>query len=211
MIEQLLQSLGSIAWACFAIVALVLFRKQIASLLMRIRKGAGAEFDALPQPQKPSANDMLPKTKEPTTDLPFTITPTIRALEDVVRELPILASVTDPDAREKLLITLLARAFLIDEFERIDRAIFASQLDLLTKLNVTSGGLSREYVRRSFYEPVASRQAEQFKDYPFEFYLNFLVNFGLLEVSQGRVGLTNKGREYLVWRVANRKVPTRIG
>ena len=210
MVAQLLESPGSVAWACVVLVALLLFRKQFASLLTRMRKGGGAEFDPPQQPKKPSP-DILPKTDESSTNFPFTPTPATVALEGAIREWPYVASVTEPDARERVLVALLARAVLVAGFERVEAVIWASQIALLTHLHVMPDGASREDLRRYFYEPVASRTPGTSTTHPFNDYLNFLVSFSLVKVSDGHVHITNEGREYLVWRVECRKPPKTFG
>ena len=210
IIAQLSQSLGSIAWAGVAAIALLLFRTQLASLLTRIRKGAGAEFDPPQQPKNPSA-DILPKTDESSTNLPFARTPATMALEGAIREWPYVTSVTEPVAREQVLVALLARAILVAVFEQVEGLIWASQIALLTHLHVTPDGASPEDLKRYFYEPSASRHPGMFTGFPFDSYLNFLVSFNFVKVSEGQVHITNEGREYLLWRVENRKVPKTLG
>ena len=207
---QLSQSLGSIAWALVVAIALFLFRPQLASLLTRIRKGGGAEFDPPPQPKKPSA-DILSRTDESATNVPFPRTPATRALEDLIRRWPDVASVTEPGAREQVLITLAARAVLIAVFEQVEATIWASQIALLTHLHATLDGASREDIQRYFYQPSASRHAAMFASYSCDRYLNFLVSFNFVEISEGWVHITDHGREYLAWRVESRKVLKTFG
>ena len=210
IITQFSESPGSIAWACVALVAIVLFRKQIASLMSRIRKGAGAEFDPPPQPKEPSS-DILPKADEATASLPFSKTPTTRALEDAIRQWPYVASVTDPVAREQVLIALLSRAILVVVFEQVEAVIWASQINLLTHLHVTPDGASREDLKHYFYEPAVSPHPEMSASFSYDSYLNFLASFNLVRVSEGQVHITNEGSEYLVWRVESKKLPKTYG
>ena len=188
------QLLGAIAWPLLAVIALFLFRTQLASLLTRIRKGGGAEFDPPPQPTKPSA-DILPKTDESAANSPFPRTPATRALEDSIQSFPAVASVTEPGAREQILITLAARAILISIFEQVEATIWASQIVLLTHLNVTPDGVTREDIQRYFYQPAAGRHAAMFGSYSYDRYLNFLVSFNFVQVSEGRAYITDQGRE----------------
>ena len=210
MVAQLLESPGSVAWACVVLLALLLFRKQFASLLTRMRKGGGAEFDPPQQPKKPSP-DILAKTDESNTNLPFTPTPATDALEGAIRAWPYVASVTDPVARERVLVALLARALLVAGFERVEASIWASQIALLTHLHVIPDGASREDLKRYFYEPAVSKFPGTSTTHPFDDYLNFLASFNLVKVSDGQVHIANEGREYLVWRVESRKPPKTFG
>ena len=210
IITQLSESPGSIAWAFVALVAILVFRKQVASLLSRIRKGAGAEFDPPPQPKEPSS-DILPKADESTASLPFSKTPAILALEDAIRQSPYVASVKEPSAREQVLITLLARAILVAVFEQLEATIWASQIALLTHLHVTPDGASREDLKCFFYDPAVSPHPEMSASFSYDSYLNFLVSFSLVQVSDGQVHITTQGSEYLVWRVESRKLPKTFG
>ena len=209
-LPQLLSSIALLLWPILVLIALFLFRPQLANLLTRIRKGGGVEFDPSPQPQKPST-DILPKTDESVANVPLPRTPATCALEEFIRKFPAVASKTEPRAREQVVITLAARVILISIFEQVEATIWASQIDLLTRLHSTPDGASREDIQRYFYQPAASRHAAMFASYSYDSYLNFLMNWNFVEVSKGRVHITNRGREYLAWRVDTRKAPKMFG
>ncbi len=207
--------LDAIAWPILAVVALRLFRPQLASLLTRIRKGGGAEFYPLQQSTESSPGILpttdLPTTSETTTNPPFPRTPAIRKVEDLIRSFHPFASATAPADRENILITLSARAILIALFEQVEASIWESQIALLTHLNSNIGGVTRKDLQHDFYEPATNRYPEIFASYSYDSYLQFLVNTGLVMDSEGMVSITDQGREYLVWRAESRKAPKMFG
>ena len=206
----MLGSFAVLLWPILALVALLLFRKQLRDLLSRIRKGGGVEFYPSPQPAEPSP-DILPGADGSATNVPFPRTPATRAMEDFIRSLPSIASTPEPRDREQVVITLAARALLIGIFEQVEASIWASQIALLSHLHVTSNGASRDDLQRYFYQPAASRYATVFATYNLDDYLRFLVNFGLVVVTEGRASITDRGREYILWRLEMRKAPKTFG
>ena len=209
-LPQLLSSIAPLLWPILALVALLLFRPQLNNLLTRIREGGGVKFYPQTQPNQPSS-DILPNTDESASSSTFPRTPATRELEDVILRIPAVAGRTEPLARAQVLTTVAARAFLIGFFEQVEAAIWASQIDLLSHLHAAPDGVSREHIQRYFYEPAVSRLAATLASYSFDSYLNFLVSFNFVDASGGRVLITNRGREYLTWRVESRKPPKTFG
>lgn len=202
--------LGPLAWPAVAVVVAILFRPQIANLLTRLRKGGGAEFDPIRQPTKHP--DGLPEARAPVTDdaseSPFPRTETTREIEDLILSLPQVAEAHD---RDTVLVTLAARAVLITYFEQVESSIWKSQIELLIYLNSCPNGADPDHVRQMFYQPASTRYPDVFATYPYEPYLDYLVNHKLVEVAGSVTRITERGREYLVWRIGARKAPKMYG
>ena len=61
------------------------------------------------------------------------------------------------------------------------------------------------------HNAAAARFAPMFANYPFESYLSFLRSNELVELDGGVARITQKGRDYLAWRVQARKAPKPAG
>ena len=185
---------------------------EIASrnLLARLRKGGGAEFDPIRQPTKHP--DGLPETRAPATDgaseSPFPRTEAMREIEDFILSLP---QVEGADDRDSVLVTIAAKAVLIMYFEQVESTIWKSQIELLTYLNSCADGADSYQLRQMFYQPASTQFPTVFATYPYESYLDYLVNHRLAGVTESVVRITDRGGEYLGWRISVKKAPKMFG
>jgi len=102
----------------------------------------------------------------------------------------------DLAARANSLITHLAATQLVLAFESISKLIWGSQLELLLHVNSSFNGAFVDELK-VFYEKAAAAHSTGLKDYPFDNYLGFLVNSGLLIRTNGRVYITPFAKEFL--------------
>ena len=131
-------------------------------------------------------------------------TPGTIAWEAEIRKLPYFIQLTG-EQREQFLITLTARAILIGNFEQAEGQIWGSQVRILEHLNRNPAGVPLSTLKDMFYEPAKKQFPEAFGPYTFENYMRFLESQRLISVVGGNANLTDQGREYLVWRVEQRK------
>ncbi len=207
LLGGIVQLLNAIAWPLVALAAGLVFKKEIRALLGRVRKGAGVEFDPVPQFES-VAGPLLPAAAASlTSTLPLPKTPATGMWEQTVRKYPPLAQLTDPNQREDALVLIAARALLVLQFERVDASIWASQLALLNHLNSKPIGEALTALRQYFYEPAAKAFPEWYTNYPFEGYIGFLLRNGLIEQVGDSARITQQGVEYLTWRLEQHKPP----
>lgn len=202
--------LKAIAWPAVAVFVVLRFKEQVGRLIDRFRKGAGAEFDPLPGPQR--------RPEPLTADVARTVpalerlrTQTVIQWEGHVLRLPFLVAEADPERRQEILLAIAARAALVSMFERTEANIWASQLELLNYLNASPDGEQAERLRELFYEPAAVRFPDAYRNYSFEGYLGFLQQSALVSVVDLRVTISPQGREYLLWRIEQQKPPRHYG
>jgi hypothetical protein len=81
-------------------------------------------------------------------------------------------------------------------FERINRLIWGSQLELLLHVNSSPTGAAVEELK-PFYDKAAAAHQDGLKEYSFESYVGFLINSGLLLRTDGRVLITPFAKEFL--------------
>jgi len=101
----------------------------------------------------------------------------------------------------KVLIRHLAATQIALDFEQIYNLIFGSQIFLLKKLNEVVGqGLEEEQIEKH-YHAVQEIYPDSFGDWSFEQYLQFMFSRNLLTKQDGKIHITVKGVEFLVWMV----------
>jgi hypothetical protein len=200
VISSIAQILGAIAWPATAVAGGVVFRSELRALLGRVRKGPGLEFDPIPQINVTAAN-ALPVAAPADAALQLPRTPATIVWEQTIRDYPPLRQIADPAQREAALILFAARALLMVQFEQVDNAIWASQLALLNHLNAKPNGESLSMLRQYYYEPATKVFPDWFANYPFEGYMGFLLRNILVEQVGDSVRITDRGMEYLRWRI----------
>ncbi|SRR5712692_901362 len=213
-IIQAIANLGSaLAWPILAAVALYKFRSDIGGLLARLRKGAGVEFDPPPQGTSGSAEGVSPSGPQnrPAMSPPIPRTAASIALEEQIKKVPQLGLSSPLGEREQMLLTMSARAFLIAAFERAEGLIWASQLDILNHLNLNPQGVPFSTLKQNFYDSAAKQHPDIFAKYPFEGYMTFLESNSLITSASGVASITDQGREYLSWRIEQRRPPKQAG
>jgi hypothetical protein len=191
--------LNAIAWPSVAIAAGLFFKTEIRSLFSRIRKGAGVEFDPIPQ------SGTFSSSTEVALSLKLPRTPATQALEKMILGDPHIKNITDTKTREDTLVLVAARALLIFQFTQVEALIWGSQLALLGYLNSKPNGETLETLKQYFYEPATKVVPEWFVNYPFDAYMGFLQQNGMIEQVGNSAKITQQGLEYLIWRVEQRK------
>ena len=131
--------------------------------------------------------------------------------EDIIRKFPPIESAPDSTHKENLLIELAARAILIASFEQVEGIIWRSQIELLTHLKQFTAGAMLADLQDRFYKPASERYPSLFSSYPYDRYLNFLESFSLITSLDDRARITDKGMEYLDWRIYVKKHEKAIG
>lgn len=203
--------LGALAWPGVALLVVHLYREQVGRLIDRLRKGGPAEFDPLPPPQPKHTESLSAGAARSTHAVAKLRTAAVVKWEQQLQSWPAVQDEADPTRRSEVLLTLAAKAVLVASFERTEAIIFASQLDLLNYLNARQDGEPADRLRELFYEPAVTRFPEIYRVYSFDNYLGFLHSAFLVEKEGAQVRLSVEGREYLLWRVEQRKPPRSHG
>jgi len=207
---DLLEAIGglvrALAWPIVALVGIGLFRPELRGLIGRFRRAAGLEFDA-PTSQGNAATSTALATL-PNDLLP--LLPSAASLIPQLRASPLFQGTTDAQRVERLLNTVAFLAFAADA-ERVEGQIWASQVALLEYLNALDSGDALENLKARFYDPAAARFQPMFANYALEPYIGFLRMNDLVDIEGDRVRITQKGRDYLAWRIQAKKPPRVVG
>lgn len=82
-------------------------------------------------------------------------------------------------------------------FERIYRLIFGSQLRLLQHMNTQPAGQLPVSAAQVFYIAARAQHLQFYTTYPFDQWLQFLINSVLVKRIDSRIGITVRGGEFL--------------
>ena len=211
-----------IAWptptAIVIIATLLIFRRQLSTLIERLRKFSrgswSAEADApVARDQKPSAPPAISealaqasdKKADPRAAADAIVGRIVRnefvnQIEDEIqadlakRGLP----TADPETH-RVLLTALASVAVSAMFERLYNTIWTSQIEILQAVNERP--LSDEEARR-YYDQATKLNSAFYRDYPFEQYMKFLLDEKLLlREENGSYRILIKGRTFLLFMV----------
>lgn len=176
---------------------LIAFRRQIARFLDRTHGVSVGKVDihALPQQRvdKGSVADEI--LRAPASQL-------LAQQEQSIKENLAQLGVTDPVERENLLVRELAQAKLRESFERLYQELWGSQLSALQLINQHSGEIAQDQFRFA-YEEAKKEWPDQYGEYSFEAWFEFLVDAELVSPTEDeKVAITLQGRELLTYLVA---------
>lgn len=197
--------LGVLAWPgvvlVLGLVALLLFRGPIAALIGRTRKVGKTGLETFAeQPTQPAGEEKAGVDAYLRTfDSPLLVEAENLILKDF-KDRKIDAA---PD-RERALVRALASTRLVLRFEITHKIIWASQVTTLHLLNSRTDGMQEDEVL-PFYEAAREAYASWYVDYPFDRWLGFLQQFGLILRKDSRCLISVAGREFLKYLVATGK------
>ena len=185
----------------FALIFILVFRKQFAALISRVTSidKTGVKTGPMPEAQREE------KKSEAVQELLLAIGDSIvlREVESHIKtELKERGLEVQGDTI-KVLIKHFAASKILLEFEQIHNLIFGSQIFLLKKMNETVGqGVGKDFIT-THYDHVRDIFKEQLAEWTLDQYLAFLVARLLIAVKGERYHITNLGVEYLTWMARN--------
>lgn len=194
--------MGHITWpAALVVVAfgfMLIFRNELAGFISRAKKINKEGIEAYDKPQAESSEgeeDALEEYME-SYDNPFLQEQEDRIEEDLENE-----GLEDPTTARSALVRELAATQIVLFFERVEKNIFASQINAMRHLNSRPDGTEGIDEMRKFFEQARNDYPDLYSNYAFEQWLNFMGERNLVEVGDDVIGLTVRGREYLKWRI----------
>ncbi len=194
--------MSAIVWASavviIAIFFMVSFRKDISSLLGRVRE---ITRDGIRTSSR--APQQAPEKKESSVDELMKVfdSATLRLQEKAIqKDLEAKGLTESPDA-VKILVRHLAATQLTLAFEKINSLIWGSQIRILEFLNTTPQGATAESLK-AFYDVAASAYLETFQSYSYSIYMGFLTAIGLTTESAGKISISQLGVEFLSYLAA---------
>lgn len=184
-----------VAFVIICIAGFLIFRAQVANLIARTRKvgKGGLETFEAQTPEKETSKGAEEFIRAFDNQLLVGIESSIqRDLET--------RKITTPADRERTLTRALAAAQIALHFERLSRAIWASQLELLRFVNSRQDGVPLAELM-FFYERAKSAYPDWYEAYAFDAWWGFLQSFNVVAVQDSRAFITVAGREFLKFLV----------
>ncbi|MBE0585756.1 MAG: hypothetical protein IH612_18590 [Desulfofustis sp.] len=198
--EYAVNIIKSLGWPhvslIFAILFVLLFKKQIQDFITKIKKVGrdGVSTEPTPEVQAENRKDRSIQQLFELGDSPF-----ILEAETVFRKDFESKNLDMAGDTARILLRFLTVTQIALDFEQIHGVIFGSQIFLLKKLNEVSGqGLSQEVLDNHFRH-VKELFSVEFADWDLSKYLNFLFSRNLITQNRGNYHITIKGVEFLVW------------
>lgn len=194
-----------IAALIFGLVFIFVFKKPISSLCMRLQKISkdGIQAGSIEQSQeinKKSSADELMKAFDSAVLLEG---------ETLIKKDLESRGLSDKEAID-VLSRHLAATQLALRFEGVYSAIWGSQIGVLKNLNSKApNGDTAENIKSAYYDVAATFYPKIYGDYPFEAYLQFLISRTLIIKTDRGYGLTNFGRDFLIYLVQSGKNESR--
>jgi hypothetical protein len=123
--------------------------------------------------------------------------PAVQGMKDTLSRAPIFQGLST-EAKFDRAVSQLAYAVIAVRFERLLQAIWRSQIDMLRRTNAVGGRIPMDLARAS-YEEGRQRSPAAYKEYSLEAWLQFLVNWQLIQIMNdtGEIVLTEQGREFV--------------
>jgi len=188
----------TVIWAAtvllIAVTAMLIFRGAIVGLVGRVKGGEvrGIKFQT-------SVQQNAPEIKTDPADLMVRAldSPVIKNEEDAIQEILAKAGVTDDAGRVKVLKRYLAATNLQLVFTRVTSLIYGSQIYVLEHLNTIRSGVSKDEIRRLFYEEAKARYPMYHEGSSFEAYVGFLKFSNLVSEASEMLHITDLGVEFL--------------
>ena len=192
--HELFGLLAAISWPVALFWIANAYKDEIRKLIPRLRKAgtSGVEFAAGdgqenigPAPQLTISTGQSENILRP---------PAVATVEGPIRDDLVNYA---PDKVIDHLVTALARERLDRVFMLAYSNIFSSQIQLLKAISNSGGEVSQKYTEDFFEE--LKRDDEAFAEWELPRYLNFLMYFKLIMVSDDGYSITDFGSDFLIF------------
>jgi len=206
---------SSLAWPILTLIFLIVFRKQIAAAITRIRSigREGAQFDAQrgAPPRDPLSSTEISSKAGLSTTRPAIkwFDPLRRQADEAVRrDSAFILALGDSSPITTL--QELAGFYLVRlTLERLHRSIFESQIELIETLQI------RKVISISVAEAIWSKAKAAFPDLhktrTFEQWLGYLQSFEAVAIDESSVRLLPAGEALLPYMAENGLFRTNVG
>lgn len=194
-------------WPLVTIIIVFILRKTIINLINRINKIGFGGIAAEASRQKEEIDRVLPEQGQKISGknelvekgLGIYSEYTLERASVVVDEESKVQTFDRSEDKINILYKYSQALYLLLNFERTYNTIFGSQLYLLERVNTHTE--SKESLK-NFYDIAVKSYPEFYANYPYEQYLNFLINRDLIIFDEnGNCSITWLGRDFLKFLV----------
>lgn len=184
------------SWPQLCLIFILLFHKNISSLVDRIKHIGATGIDIDQFTRQPPAE--LPEEIE-TNYNQLTQMKTINESIEFINSYLNHKYQAEPESARKLLVSELANTYFNFRCQGVYNLIFGSQIrllkDLLTNIN---SGLSKIQVTE-YFNKIAKTYPDQFSTWNIDTYLSFLIQAKLVVLDSESYRITDFGVDFLTW------------
>jgi hypothetical protein len=196
------------AWPIAAVVLGIVLRNPLENLLKRLKefkhKDTKASFS-----EEGQATPSVEKNSSITNVLPADSLGLLKDYEDLIYKSLDNMEVTSADERVKVLTRHHANLQIQSTYSQINNSIYQSQLSLLQALATQTEPVDLSFFT-SYYEAAKTENAEHYKTYSFDKWLNYLKNAGLLNTNENKYILSKIARGFLIALSESGETPKRV-
>ncbi len=199
--EFIVEMVRYLAWPIVTLTAVFLLRDKLSGILsggIKSAKHGTTEVHFFDGPQRSKPED----TKVQDLQHLIPIDPTglrEELVEKINGELEQIASEAE---KVDVLVKNLAQQQISNHFEKIYFSIFGSQIKLLEYLAVMDNRQETAKNLSGIFQHAKTNNPGQFGDWQFSDYMNFLLNWNLVEVNDDSYIITKYGRAFLTYITA---------
>ncbi len=171
----------------------IIFRRSIAGLLGRTSEIGRKGLKTIPEQSQKLADTSKTSSEELMKAFD---SPILKKQEIIIHKDLETRGVTTSNDKVKVLIRHLAASQLFYGFELVDNVIWGSQIYILENLNGKRQGVLKEELK-IFYDEAEKNWPLAFSVYPYDAYLGFLNNLGVITEENEYLLITSFGVEFL--------------
>lgn len=185
------------SWSFLVLVAFLLLIKEIKKVLQEFdlfqygdKKLFRNSQKRMPEQLKDIKNQLF-KDERKTADL----LPTIKSEIEIIKNIDHPA---EPEKTEQMILAIASLRFQL-WCEKFNSDIFASQINLLRRLEMDEEGLSFDDANSYFEE--LKKTFKVFREWNFEMYMHYLLQGNVITVNGSRYRITILGKDFLSWLI----------
>lgn len=192
-------------WPVVVIIIALFFKKPLSGLLNRIKSIKGGKYALDTEPQqnqiKAGTASEAKETKIEKIEKSLNVISedTRKIFQEAINKETEIDKIKNPEEKSKALYNYAEALYIHLQFGRIYNLIFGSQISLLNHLN--SSHIETIDSIKFFYDNAVTKYPH-LKNYPYENYLSFLQEQGLINISdKNKITITSIGRDFLKYLI----------
>lgn len=202
-IKMILDFLSSISWPLITIIIFLVLKNPISNFINNIKKftygSTGIETNSVKQNDDEDYLTELLGDGQDASNLDKVLAKfseeTLSSIDNIIESETQIIQVEGIQNKYDRIYKYAKLIILIKNAEKIYSLIYGSQIRMLQRLNYSHTETKEEL--KLYYENASKNNPEGYKNYPYDSYLNFLIQNGLISIENENVSITYNGRDFL--------------
>lgn len=202
-IKMVLDFLSSIAWPLITIVIFLFLKNPISNFINNIKKltygDTGIETNSVKQKDDEDYLTELLGDGKDASSLDKVLAKfsdnTLNSIDEIIENETQISTVDGFQNKYERIYKYAKLLIVIKNADKIYSLIYGSQIRMLQRLNYSY--IESKAELKLYYDNAVKNNPEGYKNYPYESYLNFLVQNGLIKIENENVSITDAGRDFL--------------